>query len=64
MRDDGKGWTVNLQVSGCLADGGPARDQLGSHLRLLVGQLVQSVAHRGGSFVTVGGDALADRAAL
>jgi hypothetical protein len=44
--------------------GGPARERRASHLRLLVGQLVQGVAHRGGRFVTVGGDTVADRAAL
>lgn len=47
-----------LQVTGSLTASGLARNQRASHPRLLVGQLVQGVADRGGSLVTVGGDAL------
>jgi hypothetical protein len=42
----------------------PAGKPRVSHLRLLAGQLVQGVAHRGVSLLTVGGETLADRTAL
>jgi hypothetical protein len=53
-----------MQISSGLTGSGAVRDRRGITSRTSSGQLVQGVTHRIGSLVTVGGDTLADRAAL
>src|SRR6266508_3304181 len=64
MAEDTNRWTPNGQLREVADHHRPGRKQPGSQLRLLAGQLVQGVAHRGGRLVTIGGNTLADRAAL
>ena len=54
MRADGNGHQAKPQVSGYAACISPGRVLRESQLRLLAAQLVQGIAHRGGSLVTLG----------